>query len=88
MLFLFLPISSFAAGPFDGIYSINLDNNLVGYISVHENDSNMIAIMLETDPFDSTWEAISGIRNNNNANFTSIAGTIALDISVVFNDRQ
>ena len=87
--FLLLPMTSFAAGPFDGIYSFNFNGILAGYASIHEDDTNnMIAVLLEPTPDDTTWEAISGIRNGNDVTLRSIAGTVSLDISVSFIDSN
>ena len=87
--FLLLPITSFAAGPFDGIYSFNFNGALAGYASIHEDDTNnMIAVLLEPNPDDTTWEAISGVRNGDNVTLRSIAGTVTLDISVSFIDSN
>jgi len=89
IIFLLLPTTSYAAGPFDGIYSFNFNGALVGYASIHENDTNnMIAVLLEPNPDDTTWEAISGIRNGNDVTLRSIAGTVSLDISVSFIDSN
>ncbi len=46
----------------------------------------MIAVLLEPDPDDSTWEAVSGERNGNDVTLRSIAGTVSLDVSVNFID--
>ena len=89
IVFLFFPIISYAAGPFDGIYSISIPGEPeVSYMSVHENNGNMIAIFIEPDPNDATWEALSGVRVNNSAQLKSVLGTVILDISLVFNDDQ
>ncbi len=89
IVFLLFPITSFAAGPFDGIYSISIPGDPeISYVSVHENNGNMIAILIEPDPNDATWEALSGVRTNNNAQLKSVLGTVVLDISLVFNDNQ
>lgn len=87
--FLLVPMTSFAAGPFDGIYSVNFNGVLGGYASIHEDDTNnMIAVLLEADPDDTTWEAMSGVRNGNNVTLQSIAGTVILDVSVSFIDSN
>ena len=89
IIFLLLPTTSYAAGPFDGIYSFNFNGVLVGYASIHENDTNnMIAVLLEPNPDDTTWEAISGIRNGSDVTLRSIAGTVSLDISISFIDSN
>ncbi len=88
-VFLLLPTTSSAAGPFDGIYSFNFNGVLGGYASIHEDDTNnMIAILLEPDPDDTTWEAIRGTRNGNNVTLRSIAGTVGLDVSLSFIDTN
>lgn len=86
--FLLLPTTSYAAGPFDGIYSFSFNGDLVGYASLHEDveTNNMIAVLLEPDPNDTTWEAVRGERNGNDVTFKSIAGTVSLDVSVNFID--
>ncbi len=83
---LLLPTTSFAAGPFDGIYTMNI-NGLIGYASVHENNNSMIIVTLEPSPNDSTWEALSGVRNGNSATLNSILGTVNLEVSIVFIDN-
>lgn len=89
IVFLLLPATSYAAGSFDGIYSFNFNGVLVGYASIHEDDANnMIAVLLEPNPDDTTWEAISGIRNGNDVTLRSIAGTVSLDVSVSFIDSN
>ena len=88
-VFLLLPTTSYAAGSFDGIYSFNFNGVLGGYTSIHEDDANnMIAILLEPNPDDTTWEAIRGTRNDNNVTLRSIAGTVSLDVSVSFLDTN
>jgi hypothetical protein len=91
IIFLLLPTTSYAAGPFDGIYSFSVSGFLGGYASIHEDGANnMIAVLLEPDPNDTTWEAISGVRNGNNVTLRSIpgAGTVSLDVSVTFFDSN
>ena len=89
IVFLLLPTTSYAAGSFDGIYSFNFNSILGGYASIHEDDANnMIAVLLEPNPDDTTWEAISGIRNGNDVTLRSIAGTVSLDVSVSFIDSN
>ncbi len=82
-----LPITSFASGPYDGIYSMNLNGFIINYMSIHENENNMVAIIIESDPNDATWEALNGIRTNNTAGLRSILGTVDLDVSVTFNNN-
>ncbi len=84
--FLLLPSASYAAGPFDGIFSFSFNGSLVGYASIHEDveTNDMIAVLLEPDPNDTTWEAIRGVRNGNDVTLRSIAGTVSLDVSVNF----
>lgn len=87
IVFLLLPTASYSAGPFDGIYSFSSSGFLGGYASIHEDDANnIIVLLLEPDPGDTTWEAISGIRNGNDVILRSIpgAGTISLNVSVTF----
>ena len=91
IIFLLLPTTSYAAGSFDGIYSFNFNGVLNGYASIHEDDANnMIAVLLDPDPGDSNWEAISGVRNGNDVTLRSIpgAGTVSLDVSVSFVDSN
>ncbi len=87
IIFLLLPTTSYAVGPFDGIFSFSVSGFLGGYASIHEDGANnMIAVLLEPDPNDTTWEAISGVRNGNNVTLRSIpgAGTVSLDVTVNF----
>ena len=89
LAFLLLPISSYAAGPFDGIYSLNFGGTIIGYTSIHEDETNnIIAIVFDVEPFESDWDAVSGTRNGSNVTLNSIAGTVNLNISVVFNDSN
>ena len=74
-----------AAGPYDGIYTFNFNGSLVGFTSIHENNGVVIAMILEPSPFDSTWEAIRGIRNGNTVRLNSIYGTVTLLIDLTFN---
>tara|TARA_R110002073_G_scaffold330582_2_gene514496 strand:+ start:266 stop:532 length:267 start_codon:yes stop_codon:yes gene_type:complete len=80
IIFFLLPITSFASGPYDGIYSMNFSGiGLIGYTSIHENNnSEMIAIFIQPNPNDATWEALSGTRTDNSVQFKSIAGTVVL----------
>ena len=85
-----LPVNLQAAGPFDGIYSVNFNGALVGYASIHEDETtnNMIAVIFDAEPLGSDWNAISGTRIGNNASLNSIAGTISLNINATFNDSN
>ncbi len=85
ILLLSTATSAHAAGPFDGIYAFSFSGNAAGFASVHENNGVMIAVTLESSPFDSTWEAIRGTRNGNTVRLSSIAGTVNLELDVVFN---
>ena len=85
LVLLFFSTTSNAAGPFDGIYTFSFGGALSGFASIHENNGEMIIVILEPSPFDSTWEAIRGIRNGNSVRLTSIAGTVNLVIDVIFN---
>lgn len=88
-LTLLFPIQLFAAGPFDGIYSINLTST--SYVSVQENSSTgqMIVMLLDTESSDYSWSALTGIRNDNSVILDSIKGVSDVDIvskaKVVFN---
>lgn len=85
-ILLLLPVTSFASGPYDGVYSMNLNGFIINYMSIHENENNMVAIIIESDSNDATWEALNGIRTNNTAELRSILGTVDLDVSVTFNN--
>jgi hypothetical protein len=70
-----VPITSSAAGPFDGIYSlkVNANNIIQAYVSVHEINETIVVILLDVDP-NGSWQALDGIRIGNQALLRSIQG--------------
>ncbi len=89
IIFLISPITSFAAGPFDGVYSLSIPGESNSFVSIHENNNNeIVAIVIEPVPNDATWEALVGIRTNNSVQLNSVLGTVVLQASIVFNDDQ
>ncbi|MCP5246146.1 MAG: hypothetical protein H6937_09430 [Burkholderiales bacterium] len=85
LVFLLSTTATHAAGPFDGIYSYNFGGTIAGFASIHEKNGVMIAITLDPSPFESGWEAISGIRNGNNVRLSSIFGTVNVEVDITFN---
>ena len=76
LLFLF-SVPAIAAGPYDGIWTVNEDPSS-GYFVITENNGQMIVIGLalpsEDDPVYS-WDAVSGIRQNNTVRLYTIVST-------------
>ncbi len=72
---------SYAAGPYDGIYAVNLNGFVTNYVSIVENNKQMAAIVIDVDP-GTSWIPISGIRNGNSVSAASINGAHAVDIKL------
>lgn len=87
VIFLLVSMSSHATGPYDGIYTLNINGSFLNYMSVHENeiDNNIIAISLDqADGLE--WEAFSGLRTGNRATLKTIIGSGEIELEVIFND--
>ena len=74
--FFLLPLSSFAAGPFDGIWQIES----LGYTTISERNGVVVAVNVY-DRGD--WEAYRGVRNNNLIRFETIKSTANTVLNVV-----
>lgn len=88
IIFLLVSIPSHAAGPYDGIYTLNLNGNFINYMSIHENEIdnniNITAISLYQDN-GLEWEAFSGLRTGNRATLITLIGSGEIELDVVFN---
>lgn len=88
-LSLFFPLQLRAAGPYDGIYMINLDST--SYVSIHENSetNQMVVMLVGAEPSNNQWGASIGTRIDNSVTLSSIKGVSDLDtvskVKVVFN---
>lgn len=73
-LTLLFPIQSYAAGPYDGIYSVTL--RYTNYVSIRENTDNnqIVAILLGGEPSENTWSAFTGIRTENSVTLDTLRG--------------
>lgn len=60
--------NSFAAGPYDGIWSIDP----YGYVTISEKDGVMIAVINWTDTYSGYWMAYSGTRVDNKVELRSL----------------
>lgn len=85
-LFLFSSNSLYAAGPYDGIWIIS-ENPFAGYFVVTENNGQMIVVGLNLPSEDEptySWDAASGIRNNNTVRLeTIVSSSVNVTIDVV-----
>ncbi len=72
---------SYADGPYDGIYAINLNGFVTNYVTIHENDNQVVAIIIDVVP-SSTWIPLTGVRNGDSLTATSINGAHAIDIKL------
>lgn len=84
VLFLF-SVPAIAAGPYDGIWTINEDPSS-GYFVITEKNGQMIVIGLnlpsEDDPV-YYWDAVSGVRQNNTVRLYTIVsakGSVIFDV--------
>lgn len=90
-LTLLFPMQSYAAGPYDGIYSFTL--RFTNYVSVQENTTNnqIVAMLLNTIPSENSWSAFTGIRNGDSVILDSIRGVNEDDtvakVKVVFDNN-
>lgn len=72
-------LNIFAAGSYDGIYTANLNNLTVEFISIHEDQNGaVVAIVVDPNP-ENSWIALSGIRHDKTVVLQSIAG---VDVNV------
>lgn len=80
----------YAAGPYDGIYSIIVSNFISGYATVHEVDNKIVVIVVDLVP-DIPWEPMIGTRTGNSAFLTNVPGVsssdINLKVTINFNDN-
>ncbi len=72
----FISLPAISAGPYDGIW--NAQN--LGYISVHENNGQIIIIRLQKDL--GYWEALMGPRNGNTIRLESIVSSVNVVLNV------
>ena len=77
---LFAP-SSRAAGPFDGIWTLVVQNTLIGYLIVQENNGTLIVAELQNDL---SWNAFQGPRSGSNFTVSTIVGSISAQYSGTF----
>jgi len=83
--FFFCNIAS-SSSIYDGIWL--LDN--VGYVSMHEKEGNLIAVVLDTeinDDGDYTWEAYWGPLAGNKLTLTTLIANVAAEIVVTFESQ-
>ncbi len=88
---LFLPLTSFASGPFDGIYSISFNGVVENYATVLETNNQIVVVIVDPDP-KNTWSPLSGVRTGNSVTLTQLQGVspsdIKLNTTVTFNDSD
>ena len=91
-LFLLFSLSGtlYAAGPYDGIYSVIVSGVTSGYATVHEVDNKMVVIIVDPMP-NTPWEPMVGTRRGNSVSLTNVVGVsssdIQLKVTVNFNDN-
>ncbi|WP_430230818.1 hypothetical protein [Nitrosomonas communis] len=91
-LFLLFSLSGtlYAAGPYDGIYSVIVSGVTSGYATVHEVDNKMVVIIVDPMP-NTPWEPMIGTRRGNSVSLTNVVGVsssdIQLKVTVNFNDN-
>lgn len=82
LFLLFISSSSlYAAGPYDGIYSVSISGFVSNYATVHEIDNKIVLVIIDPDP-SNTWIAMSGSRTGNIVTLTNIPGVSASDINI------
>ncbi len=78
--------SAFSSGPYDGIYEATINDQPVGFASVHENNGQLIVAILQGNHY---WGGMIGQRQDNLANLVSIQGYygVHLEFNVNFPDQ-
>lgn len=81
---------SYAAGPYDGIYSVSVGGFFSNYASVHEVDNQIVVILVDPNP-NATWEPMIGTRSGDVISLSHIPGVspsdINLNVTVKFNNN-
>lgn len=72
---------SYAAGPYDGIYAVNLNGFVTNYLTIHENNNKIVAIVIDINP-EVSWIPMAGARTDATASVASINGVHAVDINL------
>ncbi|MDV6345397.1 hypothetical protein [Nitrosomonas sp. Is37] len=80
----------YAAGPYDGIYSVIVSGFISGYATVHEVDNKMIVIIVDPVP-NTPWEPMIGTRRGDSVSLRSVpdvsSSDINLKVTINFNDN-
>lgn len=72
----------YAAGPYDGIWSMSYLGASVGYVSTHENNGMLLAVFLPGN--NSQWEAYAGARSGDTVDLSTIVSGATAMYSVRF----
>ena len=80
LLLVSFPIA--AAGVYAGIWAAQYKNVDIGYLSIHENNGQMVLIVLQEEQL--TWGASSGTRNGNRASLKTVVGNLQASTDTVF----
>lgn len=72
---------SFAAGAYDGIWTVSYSGVPVAYYSIHQNGDTVVAVELGSSM---TWGAGMGTLNGNTALCETIIGGVQVRASVTF----
>lgn len=77
--------SAHGAGAYDGVWSASFNGTQVGYFSLHQNGSTVVAAWMPLlgDRTD-TWEAFMGNLNGSSSTVSAIAGGVNATYNVVF----
>ncbi|SEN30309.1 hypothetical protein [Nitrosomonas marina] len=85
----FLLSFNVAANSYDGIYTANINNLTVEFVSIHENpNGTVIAVVVDPNP-ENSWIALSGTRNGQTAVLESVVGVgvdVIINVTVNFSD--
>ena len=71
-----------AAGIYDGIWKAQYQNIDIGYISIHENNGQIVLIFNQEDNL--SWGASVGTLIDDRATVESVIGTVKGSLDVVF----
>ncbi len=72
---------SYAAGPYDGIYSVRVGGFFSNYASVHEVDNQIVVILVDPNP-NATWEPMIGTRSGDVVSLSHIPNVSPSDINL------
>ena len=73
-----------AAGIYDGIWAAKYQNVNIGYLSIHENNGQIVLVVLQGELLTRGWGASLGTRNDNRVSLQTVLGVLNATTETVF----